>query len=88
LVLVYSSLFILFTFAGGGGGCFSRPGAAWIMLPGGWLGESLVVHDAHLFVLQIHAHSFELAGGEKCCCFSYAGCKEVFHRLGVQKFAD
>jgi hypothetical protein len=27
-------------------------------VPGGWAGESHVVHDVHLFILQVHASSF------------------------------
>jgi hypothetical protein len=38
----------------------SAQGLHWIMLGGavGWVGESCVVCDAHLFILQFHTGSF------------------------------
>jgi hypothetical protein len=55
-MLEYSSLFMLSSFVAGGAVC---PGATLDYVPRGWLGESHVVHDAYLLLLQIHTSSFE-----------------------------
>jgi hypothetical protein len=47
-VLDYSSLFVFFSFAGGRG-VQSTWELCWIVFLGGWVGESHVVHDAHLY---------------------------------------
>jgi hypothetical protein len=45
----------------------------------GWVRESCVEHDVHLFVLQTLASSFETGWwGEMVQCI------EAFHKLGVQ----
>jgi hypothetical protein len=40
------------------GGCSFFPEDALDYVPKWWVGELHVVHDAHLFILQIHACSF------------------------------
>jgi hypothetical protein len=55
-VLDYSSLFTLLTFAGGEGSVF--PGPVLDYFPKQWVGDSHVVHDSHLLILQFHASSF------------------------------
>jgi hypothetical protein len=45
------------------------PGAVLDYFPMDWIEESCVMCDAHLFILQFHAGSLELAGGEKLSCF-------------------
>jgi hypothetical protein len=63
--------------------------AALDYVPGRWVGELHVVHDAHLFVLQIHISSFGTGWqGEMCALLSALGCREAFHRLGVQDVAE
>jgi hypothetical protein len=62
-VLDYNSLFMVFSFAWGSGfqstwgctGLFSQGGM-------GWVGESHMVHDAHLYFLQFYLGSF----GDSC----------------------
>jgi hypothetical protein len=81
LELDYSSLFILFSFVGGRGSVF--PQAALDYVSRGWVGESHVMCDAHLFVLQIHASSFGTSWqGEM------AWHKEVFYGLMVQDVTE
>jgi hypothetical protein len=64
-VLDYNSLFILFSFVVG------RGGAALDYVPRGWVGESHVMHVAHLLDLQVYTGSFETSQqGEMACCFS------------------
>jgi hypothetical protein len=48
------------------------------------------VHDAYLFVLQIHTSSFGAAlwGGMVPLFFSVAQDREVFHGLSVQGVAE
>jgi hypothetical protein len=78
-----SLLFIPFSFVG----CHSvSPGAALDYVPRGWVGELRVVHDAYLFVLQIHTSSFGVSQrGEMALLFSmWCGVSEAFHWLGVQ----
>jgi hypothetical protein len=80
-VLNYSFLFMLFSFVGGGGSVC--PGAGLGYVPGRWVGESLVVCDAHLFILQVHARSFETGWwGEM------VQLRGAFHQLGVQDVAE
>jgi hypothetical protein len=55
-VLDYSFLFMLFGFVGGGNSI--GPGAVLYYVPMGWLGESRIVHVAHLFILWFYASSF------------------------------
>jgi hypothetical protein len=66
------------------------PGAALDYFPGVWVGESHVVFDAHLFVLQFHTCSFGAGWwGEKALLFfSAVWHSEAFHGLGVQDVAD
>jgi hypothetical protein len=54
-VLEYSLLFCFSVLLGG----FSLPRGALDYIPGEWVGDSNVVCAAHLFILQIHARSFE-----------------------------
>jgi hypothetical protein len=49
----------------------------------GWVGESHVLCDAHLFVLQIHTSSFEINWQREMAMH-----REVFHGLGVQDVAE
>jgi hypothetical protein len=44
---------------------------------GGWIGESAIVHDAHPFILQIHASSFgaRQAGRNGAAFLSVACCR-------------
>jgi hypothetical protein len=59
----------------------SAQGLRWIMFLGSE--ESCVMGDAHLFILQILASSFETSWqGEM------AWCREAFHGLGVQDVAE
>jgi hypothetical protein len=60
-VLDYSLLFMLFSFFVGWGE------AVLDYFPRQWVGESHVVCDAHLLILQIHASSFETSWWEKLC---------------------
>jgi hypothetical protein len=55
------------------------PGATLDYVPRGWVRESWVVHDAHLFVLQIHASNFETSWWGEMVWL-----REAFHRLGIQ----
>jgi hypothetical protein len=79
LVLGYS---LLFTFIGGE--WFSLPKCcAGLCSQGVSKGVALVVHDTHLFVLQLHPSSFETGWwGEMALC------REAFHGLGVQDIAE
>jgi hypothetical protein len=71
---VYAFLFCL-----GVGGIQSVQGLSWIMFPGGWVGESLVMCGSHLLGLQIYVSSFETGlWGEMACCFS-----QDRHSLGL-----
>jgi hypothetical protein len=54
---------MLFSFVGAGDSIC--PGVALYYVPRGWVGESPLVRDAHLFVLQVYESSLELASGEK-----------------------
>jgi hypothetical protein len=49
-----------------------------------------MVHDAHLFILKIHASSFgtDWRGEMTHFFFSVAWCREGFHGLGVQDVAE
>jgi hypothetical protein len=82
-VLDYSLLFLLFSFVGVGGQ--SAQGWHWIMFlrVRGWVGKSWVVHDAHLFILQIHASSFETSWQGEMVWH-----RKVFHGLGVQDVTE
>jgi hypothetical protein len=66
-MLDYSLLFMLFSFVAEGGSVC--PGAMLDYVSRGWVGESRVVDDAHLFILEIQA-ALELVGREKLCHFS------------------
>jgi hypothetical protein len=55
-VLDYSSLFMLFSFVGE---WFSLPRGSTGLCSRGWVGESHMLCNTHLFVLQIHASGFE-----------------------------
>jgi hypothetical protein len=59
-VLDYSLLSILFGFVVGGGVGRVCPGAAldYVLGDGVCVGESQVVYNAHLFVLQVYSSSF------------------------------
>jgi hypothetical protein len=59
------------------------PGAALDYVPRGWVVESCMVSDAHLFVMQIHA-----AGRNCATFFSVPWLKKAFHGLGVQDVAE
>jgi hypothetical protein len=71
---------MLFSFVLRGSIC---PGAALDYVPMGWVGESHVLCDAHLFVLQIHTSSFEINWQREMAMH-----REVFHGLGVQDVAE
>jgi hypothetical protein len=76
---------MFFSFAGGKGSVF--PEAMLSYFPGRWVGESPMVHDAHLFFCSFMQATLELASGEKWpTFFSEAQCREIFHGLGVQDF--
>jgi hypothetical protein len=87
LVLDYKSLFMFFSFAGGG--VQSAQGLL-DSFPEGRGEEPHVVPDAHLILLQFHAGALEPAGREKwCCCFQLAQWhKEAFQGLEVQHVAE
>jgi hypothetical protein len=75
---------------GGGGWVQSSHRLCWIMFQRGWVGESLVVHGAHLFILQIHA---SILGASWCREMAYHLSQhrvgwEAFNGLGVQEVAD
>jgi hypothetical protein len=48
---------MLFSFVGGKR-CSVCPGTVLVYVPGEWVGESHVICDAHLLVVQIHTSSF------------------------------
>jgi hypothetical protein len=54
-VLDYNSLFILFSFVEGDLIC---PEVSQDYVPREWIGESHVVRETYLFILQIHASNF------------------------------
>jgi hypothetical protein len=56
----------------------------------GRVGESRVVHNTHLFLLQIHVSSFGASQqGEMMPLFSVPHLhREAFHRLGVQDVTE
>jgi hypothetical protein len=82
-----TSAFLFFSFVGGGGS--SLPRAALDYVPGRWVGESHMVRDAHLLILQIHTSSFGSSlWGEMVYHFSMAWHREAFHGLGVQDVAE
>jgi hypothetical protein len=66
LVLDYSSLFKLFSFAGVG---FSLPRAVMDYFLGDWVGELSVVCDDHLFILQLHKAALGPAVGKNDTTF-------------------
>jgi hypothetical protein len=43
----------------------SAQGLHWIIFPGGWVGESCLVCDVHLFFCSFMQATLELAGGEE-----------------------
>jgi hypothetical protein len=52
-------------------------------VPWGWVRELHMVHDAQVFILQIHASSFESSWwGEM------VKCREAFHGLGFQDVTE
>jgi hypothetical protein len=66
-------MFILFSFFfwWGAEGVSVCPRTALDYVPRGWVRELHLVSDAHLFILQIHASSFEAdQGGEMALLFS------------------
>jgi hypothetical protein len=52
-------------------------------VPWEWVGESLVVCDAHQFILQIHASTFGTGWQGEMVQH-----REVFHGLGVPDVAE
>jgi hypothetical protein len=47
-----------------------------------------MVHDVHLFLLQIYTSSFELVGRNGIAFLSTVKHREAFHGLGVQDVAE
>jgi hypothetical protein len=78
-VLDYSFLFRTFSFAGGGRSV--HPGAV-LSRVGGCIGESRVVRDAHLYLLQFRAGCFGASCRGEMASFGWH--RETFHELGVQ----
>jgi hypothetical protein len=71
-MLDYNSLFMLFSFVGGGDSIC--PGAELDYVPREWVEELHIVHDAHLFFLLIHTSSFGAGQSrEMARCFSQCG---------------
>jgi hypothetical protein len=71
LVLDYSSLFITFGFAGVG--VHSAPVMRWVIFLGlGWVEESCVVCDAHLYLLHFHTGSFGASSSGEMVLFGVA----------------
>jgi hypothetical protein len=59
-------------------------------VPREWVGELNMIHDAHLFVLQIHTSSFGAGWQEEIFFFQVGhGVRmEYFHGLRVQDVAE
>jgi hypothetical protein len=81
-------------------GCSICPGAVLDYVPGDWVGESCVVPVAHLLGLQVYVAALKPAAGRNgMLLFSRQtlsgpgsglalGCREAFHRLGVQDITE
>jgi hypothetical protein len=72
---------MLFSFVGAGEYSVC-PGTVLDYVPMGWVGESRMVHDAFLFVLQIHISSFETSWQGEMTWHT-----EASHGLAVQDVA-